>query len=61
MNQCPELARDLHRQSVNAGMTSARGSAAFCSCGVGTGRPIVALRSFLMLLKHLLHFPLAVA
>lgn len=60
MNQCPELARDLHGQSVNAGMTSARGSATFCSCGVGTGRPVEALRPFLILLKHLLHFALAI-
>lgn len=45
---------------VNADVTSARGSADFCSCGVGTARPIVALRPFLMLLKHLLHFSLAV-
>lgn len=55
MNQCPELVRDLHGQSVNAGVTSARGSAAFCS-GAATGRPVVALRPFLMLLKHLMHF-----
>lgn len=52
MNQCPELVRDLYGQSVNAGMTSTRGSAAFCSCGVGTARPIMALRAFLLLLQH---------
>lgn len=48
MNQCPELVRDLHGNSINAGMTSARGSSAFCSCGVGTGRPVVVLVPFLI-------------
>lgn len=42
MNQCPELVRDLMDTSV-------RGSAAFCSCGIGTDRPVVALKAFLML------------
>lgn len=58
MNPCPELVRDLRGRSVNAGTTSARHCAAFCSCGVGTGKLIVALRPFLVLLKHLLHFSL---
>lgn len=58
MSRCHELARDLYGESVNAGMTSTRGSAAFCRCGIGTGIRSVTLRAFLMFLQHLLHFSL---
>lgn len=50
MSQCHELARDLHGESVNAGMTSTRGSAAFCRCGIGLGMPSVTLRAFFYVL-----------
>lgn len=58
MNQCQKLTRGLYGESVNAGMASTRGSAAFCRCGTGTGRPSVTLGAFLTFLQYLLHFSL---